>query len=80
MVIQEIMAKNAQIYGIGSNSKIPPTGVLMYGLFGIVFLAWGIYNSLNWDRLDYFTLILGAGFIVFGIYTYIRVRNLNLNC
>ena len=79
-ILKEIMGKNAQIYNIGSNSKVPPTGVLMYGLFGIFFIAWGIYNSLNREKIDFFILILGIGFIAFGIYTYFRVRKLNLNC
>ena len=79
-VLREIMNKSAQIYGVGSNSKVPPTGVLMYAMFGIMFLGWGTYNSISRDRLDLFALIMGTGFLAFGIYTYFRVRKLNLNC
>lgn len=79
-VLREMMGKNAQIYGIGSISRMPPTGVIMYGLFGVVFTAWGIYNSINRDKIDIFTLILGIGFLFIGVYTFFRVRKLNLNC
>ena len=79
-ILREMMSKNAQIYGIGSKSKVPPTGVLVYGLFGIIFTTWGVYNSVLRDRVDVITLILGIGFLIFGIYTYFRVRKLGLNC
>jgi len=79
-VLNIIVDRSKQIYGIGSSSKLPSTGIIMYFFFGLMFFGFGIYNSLNREQSDYLTIFLGLGFIVMSIFTYIRTKNLKLNC
>ena len=78
--INEITDKSKQIYGIGSDSKLPPTGILMYFFFSLVFTGFGIYNSIQRERLDYFTIVMGVGFFFVALISWHRNRKLNLNC
>lgn len=38
----QIIDKSKQIYGIGSTSKLPPSGILVYLFFGLVFTGFGV--------------------------------------
>ena len=78
--INQIVDKSKQIYSIGTKSALPPTGLLVFGFFGLMFTAFGIYNSLHRNMIDYLTLAMGLGFIVITIISYIKTRKLNLNC
>lgn len=75
-----IVDKSKRIYSIGTSSKIPPTGVLMFLFFGAIFTSVGIYQYIEKGRFDFFALAMGLGFIAFSLFSYIRNRNLNLNC
>ena len=75
-----IIDKSKRIYSIGSSSKLPPTGIIMYFMFSLLFISWGIYNSVIRDRIDYFTILMGVGFFAVTIMAYIRNKKLNLNC
>ena len=78
--LNAIIDKSKRIYSIGTSSKLPPTGIIMYFIFTLLFISWGIYNSMNRERIDYFTLLMGAGFLVITIMAYVRNKKLNLNC
>lgn len=78
--LNEIIDRSKQIYSIGKDSKLPPTGILMFGLFGVMFVAWGIHNSMRWENVDIFTILMGAGFLIIAIISYIRTRKLKINC
>jgi hypothetical protein len=78
--LNAIIDKSKRIYSIGSKPKLLPTNILMYFLFSILFFAWGIYNSLNWDRIDFFTMIMGVGFFIIGLIAYSKNKTINLNC
>lgn len=75
-----IVDKSKRIYSIGTSSRIPPTGVLMFLFFGAVFTSVGIYNYIMKERFDFLSIAMGLGFIVFSLLSYIRNRNVNLNC
>lgn len=75
-----IVDKSKRIYSIGTKSRLPPTGVIMYLFFGLIFAGSGIYQYISRERFDFVGLSLGVGFIVFSIFAYVRNRNLNLNC
>lgn len=75
-----IIDKSKRIYSIGSSSKLPPTGIIMYFMFSLLFIAWGTYNTLHWTRPDYFTLLMGAAFLLITVMAYFRNRKLNINC
>lgn len=79
-VINEIVDKSKRIYGIGSKPKLLPTGILLYFFFGLMFSGFALYRFVERARLDYFTLAMGLGFLVFGIIAYYKNRKLNLNC
>lgn len=78
--INEIMDKSKQIYGLNNDSKLPPTGILMYLFFAFAFIGFGIFQSISNGHPDYFLFIMGAGFLVVGGLAWYRNRKLNLNC
>lgn len=78
--INEIVDRSKQIYSISSSSRLPPTGIIMFAFFGVMFTAWGIYNSTIRDRVDYFTIVMGLGFIAVTFIAYIRNKKLRMNC
>jgi hypothetical protein len=76
----EILDKSKQIYNIGNKSKLPTTGILFYFFFALVCLGVGLY-PLNYDKSpEWFLVLMGSGFLVFGTMAYIRTRKLRLNC
>ena len=75
-----MMDRSKRIYSVGTSSKIPPVPVLMFLFFGLVFLAIGVYENIQMGRIDFVSLAMGLGFIVFSGLAYLRYRNLNLNC
>jgi hypothetical protein len=75
-----IMDKSKRIYNVGTSSKLPSIAVLMFLFFGLIFLSVGIYEYIQMGRIDFVSLAMGLGFIVFSVLSYIRYRNLNLNC
>jgi amino acid permease len=76
----EIIHKSKIIYSIGSKSKLLPTGILMYFMFSVLFFCWGVYNSFQWNKIDYFTMFMGITFFVIAIIAYNRNKRINLNC
>lgn len=78
--LNAIIDKSKTIYSIGTNSRLPPTGIILYLMFSIIFISWGVYNSIQWDRVDYFTLLMGAGFFAITVVSYNRNKKLNINC
>ncbi len=78
--MSEIIDRSKQIYGIGSKSKLPSTGILFYYFFALVCLGAGLY-PLKYDKSpEWFLVLMGSGFLVFGTMAYIRTRKLRLNC
>lgn len=76
----QMMDKSKQIYGIGSHSKWPSTGILVYFLFALLFLGFGLYPWFVVGEVEWFSLIMGIGFVIIGIVVYVRTRSLKLNC
>ena len=52
----------------------------MFLFFGSIFTSVGVYQYIERDRFDFVSIAMGLGFIAFSAFTYIRNRNLNLNC
>lgn len=78
--INEIIDRSKQIYGIGSKSKLPSTGILFYFFFALAFLGAGLFPLKYGKSPEWFLVLMGAGFLVFGTMGYIRTRKLRLNC
>lgn len=79
-VLNEIIDRSKQIYGIGSRSKLPPTGILFYLFFALVSLGVGLYPLTYGKPVEWFLVLMGSGFLVFGTMSYVRTRKLRLNC
>lgn len=78
--LNAIVDKSKRIYSIGTKPRLLPTGILMYFMFASLFFFWGVYNSFQWNKIDYFTLLMGIGFFVVAIIAYVKNKKLNLNC
>lgn len=78
--INEMNDRAKQIYGIGSKSKLPATGILFYFFFALVCLGVGLYPLAYGKSVEWFLVLVGFGFLVFGTMAYVRTRKLRLNC
>lgn len=78
--INEIIERSKSIYGIGSTSRLPATGVMLNLFMAVLFIAWGLYPLAKGRMAEWFLVAFGAGFLVFGILSYVRTRKLRLNC
>ena len=76
----QIVDKSKQIYGIGKNPTLMPTGLLLYFFFGFAFSGFGVYQSMRVGSSQWFLLVMGIGFLVIGTIGWYKNRNLNLNC
>lgn len=68
-----------QSFGIGHKPPLP-SSVVMYGLFGLILLAVGIYLSVNRNDTDYLTFAMAAVFFVMSGLSYKRFRDACLTC
>ena len=75
-----IIKKNKLLLGIGANKKVLPTGLIMFFFFGVVFTGFGLYLNLIKGRTDFFTIIMGLGFLAIGGLGWYRNRKINLSC
>lgn len=78
--LNQIVDRSKQIYGIGSKSNLPATGILFYLFFAIAFSGFGLYPLTQERNIDWFPLVMGIGFFLFGTMSYIRTRKLQINC
>lgn len=77
---QQIIEKSKRIYSIGTNSRLLPTGILMYFFFSILFGGFGLYETISNGRSGWFPLAMGIGFLAFGLLGWYKNRKLNINC
>ena len=83
---EEVLALNLmtdrgkRIYGIGQSSRLPPTGVLLFAFFGLIFSADSLYRYLSQGSFNLISISMDIGFLAFAAVSYMRTRNLNLNC
>ena len=78
--LNALIDRSKLIYSIGSSNKLPSSGVIMYMFFGLVFFGFGVYNLMINDYADYFSIVMGLGFIGLSVFVHIRTRKLKLNC
>lgn len=78
--INQIMDRSKLIYNINKKSKLPASGVLFHLFFGLMFSSFGLIPLAKGDEPSWFLVIMGSGFLLFGILVYLRTRKLNLNC
>ena len=78
--LKQILDHSKQVYSIGRKSNMPATDVLFNIFFAITLGGYGLYPLILDMQPDWFVVILGSGFLVFGIIGHIRTRKLQLNC
>lgn len=80
--VNQIIDRSKQIYsiGTGSNSKLPATGIMFNLFFAAVFGGFGLFPLTQNRNVEWFLLIMGIGFFLFGVMGYIRTRKLQINC
>lgn len=78
--INEVISRNKQVYGIGSKSRLPATGVLMYAFFAVIFGVWGISIWRTRGDVGIFPFGFAIAFAVIGIIAYIRNRKIGIRC
>jgi hypothetical protein len=78
--INEIIDRSKQIYSIGSKSKLPATGIILYAFFALAFMGFGLFPLSQGKPVEWYMLVMGAGFLVIGIVGYVRTRKLRINC
>ncbi len=77
---RELEERAKPLYGIGTSKRRVPLGTLMWGMFGFLFLAFGIYSWFANGQLELFALIFGAMSLILAIVSYRRAKELQLNC
>ncbi len=78
--INTIMDKSKQIYGMNSNSATIPTGIIMYLFFATAFIGFGSYQVIAKGSSNYFTVVMGLGFLLIGGIAWYRNRKINISC
>lgn len=78
--LNQIIDRSKQIYSIGTKSKLPATGILFYFFFAAAFSGFGLYPLTRERNIEWFPLIMGLGFFLFGVLGYIRAKKLQINC
>lgn len=78
--INIIMDQSKQMYGLNSDSKMLPTGIIMCFFFAFAFIGFGIYKVLANGSTNYFTFVMGLGFLFVAILAWHRNKKLNLHC
>jgi hypothetical protein len=76
----QLNQKVKQIYSIGKKSRLPATGILFYLFFGMAFAGFGFFPLISDGKIEWFSSIMGCGFLAFGVLAYFRTRKLQINC
>lgn len=79
-MLNEILDRSKQIYSIGSASRLPATGIFLYAFFAVAFLGFGLFPLSQGRPVEWFSVVMGAGFLGIGLMGYIRTRKLRINC
>lgn len=78
--LHEMNQRGKKIYGIGAASRKLPSGVVMWLLFGALFVGYGIYASIMNNEPDWFLLLFGAISLFIAGLSYRRAKDVGLQC
>jgi hypothetical protein len=78
--MNEMNQKAKRIYGIGTSKRRMPLAPLMWGLFAILFVGFGVFRFFEHGHLEWFPLLFGLVAAILGVVSYRRVKELQLNC
>lgn len=77
--LHEMNQRGKKIYGIGVPKKLA-SGVIMWLLFAALFGGFGIYQSIQTQRIDWFALLFGAASLCIAAVVYNRSKESGLQC
>lgn len=79
--LREINQRAKRIYGVGRNAKRHlPLASLMWGAFALLFGGFGIYEYFRRGSIEWFLVLFGTLCAVLCVITYLRMKELKLNC
>lgn len=78
--LHEMNRRGKRIYGIGVDRKKIPSGVIMWLLFGAIFLGVGVITSLRSNQTEWFSLLFGAAFFFIAWLAYRRAKDMGIQC
>lgn len=77
--LHEMNQRGKKIYGIGVARKMP-TGVLMWLMFGTIFMGSGIYQSYRNQEIEWFSLAFGVAAFFIAFIANRRAKDIGLQC
>ena len=80
--INKIIEISKNMYGVGRNAKknLIPTSVMVHIFFTIIFLGWSLSDYILYSKINAYLIVMGVGFLLLGIITYRRTKQMSINC
>ncbi|WP_156397980.1 hypothetical protein [Duganella sp. Root336D2] len=78
--VHEMNQRGKKLYGIGTDRKNLPSGVVMWLLLGALFSGYGIYASLRSREPEWFLLLFGAVSFFIAWLAYYRAKDVGIQC
>lgn len=78
--VHEMNQRGKRIYGIGVGHKAIPSALIMWLLFGTIFVGFGAFNSFRSHAPDWFTLLFGVTFFVVAWLAHRRAKDIGIRC
>lgn len=78
--INQVVARSKQIYSIGTKPPLLTSGLLIFLMFSLLFLGYGIYRYFDSGKSFEFLLLMGCGMLIVFVYSLYKQRQLRLNC
>lgn len=78
--LNEMNQRGKRIYGIGVQRRRLPSSVIMWVLFALFFVGFGVYHSFLRHQPEWFLLILGGLFAIIAFVAYRRTKDIGLQC
>ena len=75
---REIEQRSKRIYGIGSVRRRLPTAVLVWLLFTVVFLGFGLVLSWRRAEIQWFPILFGLAALAVAVMVFRRTKELGL--
>ncbi len=72
-----LRAKKA--WSVGDRKRKPNVGLIMFLVFGLLFVGFGSYNTFVRNELDLLGLGMGSAFLVLSLIVYLQVRDIFKN-
>ena len=78
--VNEIIARNKQLYSIGQKAPLIPSGAVIYIMFMLMFCGWSTYLYFSRNVFEPFSMFMGIGMGLIAVYVIYKNRKTQLNC